>query len=82
MLLMALVLWNKTRGFIARAATAPGTVTELIEVRDNDGGSSTFKPVVKFVTPSGQEISFHFVVQQPAARVRRGRSGGSVVRAG
>jgi hypothetical protein len=58
MLLVALALWNKTRGFVARAATAPGTVTELIEVRDDDGGSSTFKPVVKFVDPEGREISF------------------------
>jgi hypothetical protein len=58
LLLLALALWNKTRGFVARAATAQGTVTELIEVRDSDGSSSTFKPVVKFVTPGGEEISF------------------------
>lgn len=58
MLLLALALWNKTRGFIARAATATGTVTELIEVRDDDGGSSTYKPVVKFVDPGGEEIRF------------------------
>ena len=58
LLFLALALWNKTRGFIARAATAHGTVTELIEVRDSDGGSSTFKPVVKFVAPTGEEVSF------------------------
>jgi hypothetical protein len=42
---------------VARAATAQGAVTELIEVRDNEG-SSMFKPVVKFVGPGGEEISF------------------------
>ena len=58
MLFITLALWNKTRHFIARAATAPGVVTELIEVRDNDGSASTFKPVVKFTTASGQLVSF------------------------
>jgi hypothetical protein len=58
MLILALVLWSKTRGFIARAASTQGTVTELVEVRDDDDGSLTFKPVVKFVAASGEEISF------------------------
>jgi hypothetical protein len=58
LLLLGLALWSKTRSFVARAATAQGTVTELIEVLDKDGGSSTFKPVVKFVNPAGEEIRF------------------------
>jgi hypothetical protein len=58
LLFIALVLWNKTRSFIAHAATTQGTVTELIEVRDKDGGSSTFKPVVKFTGPAGEQVSF------------------------
>lgn len=58
MLFIALVLWNKTRIFVARATTAQGVVTELIVVRDKDGGSDTYKPAVKFTTPDGQEVNF------------------------
>lgn len=58
LLFIALALWSKTRSFVARAATAPGMVTELIEVRDSEGGSSTYKPVVKFTAPGGEQISF------------------------
>jgi len=58
LLVLASLLWNRTRGFVARAASTRGTVTELIEVRDNDGGSSTFKPVVRFASPTGEEITF------------------------
>jgi hypothetical protein len=58
MLVLALVLWNETRRFITRAATAQGTVTELLEVRDDDDGSVTFKPVVKFVAAGGEEVTF------------------------
>jgi len=58
LLVVGLLVWNKTRVFVARAATTGGVVTELIEVRDNDGGSSTFKPVVKFSAPGGEEVTF------------------------
>jgi uncharacterized protein DUF3592 len=58
MLFIALVLWNKTRSFVARAASAQGVVTELIVVRDKDGGSDTYKPAVQFTTPEGQEVNF------------------------
>ena len=39
MLLGAVLFWNKTRHFLARAHQAPGTVVELREVRDNEGSS-------------------------------------------
>lgn len=58
LLFIALVLWNKTRSFVAHAATTQGTVIELIEVRDKDDNSSTFKPVVKFSAPGGEEVTF------------------------
>ena len=58
MLLGAALLWNNTRSFIARAQEATGTVVELREVRDNDGGSSTWKPVVRFTAGSGRDITF------------------------
>jgi hypothetical protein len=58
MLFISLVLWNKTRQFVARATTAPGVVTDLIVVRDKDGGSDTYKPEVKFSTADGREITF------------------------
>jgi len=58
LLVVGLLVWNQTRSFVARAATTSGVVTELIEVRDDDGSSSTFKPVVKFNAPGGEEVSF------------------------
>jgi hypothetical protein len=58
LLFLSLVVWSKTRSFVARAATAQGSVTELIEVRDDDDGSSTYKPVVKFIAAGGEEITF------------------------
>ena len=56
MLVGALFMWNSTRGFVARAHTAPGRVIELLEVRDSDGGSSTWKPRVSFTAPSGEPV--------------------------
>ncbi len=58
LLFTSLALWNKTRAFVARAATAPGVVTELIEVRDKDGGSSTYRPAVKFTAADGTDVTF------------------------
>lgn len=58
LLVIDLALWTKTRAFVARAATTSGVVTELIEVRDKDDGTSTFKPVVKFNAPGGEEVTF------------------------
>ena len=57
-LIIALLLWNKTRSFLARAQQTTGTVVELREVRDNDGGSSTWKPVVTFAAGNGRDITF------------------------
>ncbi|MEO8061321.1 MAG: DUF3592 domain-containing protein [Pseudomonadota bacterium] len=57
-LALALVLANETRGFVAQAASAPGTVIELFEFRRKKGASSNFRPVVKFAVPSGEEITF------------------------
>ena len=58
MLVGALALWNNTRGFVARAQTTSGQVVELLEVRDKDGGSSTWKPRVTFTAPAGQQVTF------------------------
>jgi len=58
MLIGALLLWNSTRRFIANADTAQGKVIELIEVRDEDDGSITYKPVVTFEAPTGKSITF------------------------
>jgi hypothetical protein len=66
MLFGALVFWNKTRSFLARAHQASGTVVELIEVRDNEG-SSMWKPVVAF-TANGRKTTFtDSVSSRPAA---------------
>jgi uncharacterized protein DUF3592 len=58
LLFISLVLWNKTRLFVAHATTAQGVVTDLVTVRDKDGGSDTYKPEVKFSTEEGKEITF------------------------
>jgi uncharacterized protein DUF3592 len=57
-LIIALLLWKQTRGFLAHARQTTGTVVELREVRDSDGGSSTWKPVVNFVADDGRDITF------------------------
>jgi len=58
MLVGAMLAWNSTRGFIAHAQTTTGKVVELREVRDKDGGSSTWKPVVHFTAAGGQDVTF------------------------
>ena len=58
MLLGALLLWNNTRRFIANADTAQGKVVELIEVRDTDDGSISYKPVVTYEAANGRSITF------------------------
>jgi Protein of unknown function (DUF3592) len=58
MLVGALFFWNSTRSFVAHAQTTQGKVVELIEVRDKDGGSSTWKPRVTYRAPTGQQITF------------------------
>jgi hypothetical protein len=58
LLLISLKLWTNTRSFVARATTTQGVVTEIIAVRDNDGGSDTYKPVVQFTTADGQAVTF------------------------
>jgi len=67
MLFGALMFWNKTRGFLARAHQASGTVVELIETRDNEG-SSMWKPVVAFTDDNGHKTRFtDSVSSRPAA---------------
>jgi hypothetical protein len=67
MLFGAFMFWNKTRGFLARAHQASGTVVELLEVRDNEG-SSKWKPVVAFTDDKGHKTRFtDSVSSRPAA---------------
>ncbi|MBC8024847.1 MAG: DUF3592 domain-containing protein [Steroidobacteraceae bacterium] len=54
----AIALALNTRSFIATAKHAPGIVTELIEKRDTDDGSITYKPVVAFTADSGASVTF------------------------
>ena len=44
--------------FIANADTAQGKVIELIEVRDTDDGSISYKPVVAYEAANGKSITF------------------------
>ena len=56
LLIVALLLFWHTRTFIDQAATAPGTVIDLVESRSDK--STTYRPVVRFVAESGQQIEF------------------------
>jgi hypothetical protein len=58
MLVGAGALWLNTRSFIAHATKTTGTVIEMREVRDKDDNSSTYKPVVQFVTGNGVNVTF------------------------
>ncbi len=64
--IIALLLWNKTRSFLAHAQQTTGTVVELLEVRDKDDGSSTWKPVVRFTAAHWPRHHFRGLVQQQA----------------
>jgi len=54
MLAGALALALTTRAFLQEATQAPGTVVELLPVRSD--GSTTWKPVVRFMTSDGREV--------------------------
>jgi hypothetical protein len=56
LLVVALLLWNSTRDFLARAQSTRGAVVELREKRDDDG--TTYTPVVRFSTADGREITY------------------------
>jgi hypothetical protein len=57
LLIGAAALAIHTRGFLETAKHAPGTVIEMIIVRDNDG-SVTYKPLVEFTAMNGATVSF------------------------
>jgi hypothetical protein len=56
MLAGALFWYLNTKSFIKAAASAQGTVVELIPVRSD--GSTTYKPLVRFTTAKGGAIEF------------------------
>ncbi|GAB3279237.1 DUF3592 domain-containing protein [Parahaliea aestuarii] len=52
----AVWMFLNTREFIANAASAEGTVIELVRSRSSD--STTYRPVVTFTSADGREIEF------------------------
>jgi len=56
MLVGAFFVYRSTSGFLATAQTAQGTVIELVRSQSND--STTYRPVVRFVTAEGRSIEF------------------------
>ena len=70
-LIIALLLWNSTRSFLAHAQQTTGTVVELIEVRDKDDGSTTWKPVVRFTARQWPRHHVRGFLQQQARAIRR-----------
>jgi hypothetical protein len=58
MLAGALFWVQNIRSFLAQASTAQGTVVELVQSRSRSSNSSTYAPVVRFVTAKGEKIEF------------------------
>src|SRR3990167_6474359 len=56
LLVGAFLLFRSTDSFVDRAARAEGTVVDFVKSRSNN--STTYRPVVQFVGPSGQEVEF------------------------
>jgi hypothetical protein len=56
MLVGAFFIYRSTSGFLASAQTAEGTVIDLVASRSSD--STTYRPVVRFVTDDGRTIEF------------------------
>jgi len=57
MLLVASWVNSRERAFNARAERATGTVTDLEHRRDSDGGGAYY-PVIRFVTATGDKVTF------------------------
>ena len=47
-----------TRAWLERAVEAPGSVIEMVRIRDNETGSFTFAPLVRFQTAEGRTVEF------------------------
>jgi len=56
LLIGALLLFWHTSSFVDQATRAQGTVVDLVESRSDK--STTYRPVVRFVTEAGQQIEF------------------------
>lgn len=56
LLVGAFFAYRSTSGFLATAQTAQGTVIDLVPSRSSD--STTYRPVVRFVTAEGRPIEF------------------------
>jgi hypothetical protein len=62
MLAGAIYLAFDTRAWLARAVEAPGTVIEMVRVRNSDSGGYMFAPLVRFATAEGKTIEFQSTV--------------------
>lgn len=56
MLVGAFFLYRNTTAFLAEAAKADGLVVDLVRSQSSD--STTYRPVVRFMSSSGEEIEF------------------------
>ena len=52
------VWWQSTSRFVQSAGHADGTVIEIVEKRDRDGGI-TFSPIVEFTDHQGQQRKYY-----------------------
>jgi hypothetical protein len=74
MLAGAIYLAVDTRAWLARAVEAPGTVIEMVRVRDSDSGSYMFAPLVRFATAEGKTIEFQSTLQTNPPAYHAGES--------
>jgi hypothetical protein len=74
MLAGSIYLVFNTRAWLARAVEAPGTVIEMVRVRDSDSGSYMFAPLVRFQTAEGRTVEFQSMVQTNPPAYHAGES--------
>src|SRR5688500_17574052 len=55
--IVAILLYLRTRRFLASAVSVPGVVTAMVESAGSEGGT-VYRPVVQFTTVEGQTTTF------------------------
>jgi hypothetical protein len=73
LLAAACSVWT-TRAWLARAVEVPGSVIEMVRVRDSDNTGYLFTPRVRFQTANGRTIEFQSSVRTNPPAYRTGQA--------
>jgi uncharacterized protein DUF3592 len=66
-------VWS-TKTWLSHAIEVPGSVTELLRVRDSDNTGYLFVPVVRFQTVEGRTVEFQSSLRSNPPAYRAGQS--------